>query len=95
MKETKSNHEKIIWDDAGGFGIDDLTWHTMEQVKEAFANSQFMVTTYGEVLFETKKEIIVAQSVAHNDKYHADEYSAFLRIPKGMIIQRIKLGDKQ
>lgn len=94
MKEKKANHEKIIWDDAGSFGMDRNTaWHTMEEVKEAFGNSQFLVTSYGEVLFETSKEIVMAMSVAHNDQYHADEYSSLFRIPKDMIINRIKLED--
>ena len=94
MKETKFKHEKIIWDDAGSFGMDrDTSWHTLDEVKEAFGNSQFLVTTYGEVLFETKKDVIMAMSVAHNEQYHADEYSGLFRIPKDMIINRIKIKD--
>ncbi len=71
----------------------DTAWHTMEEVKEAFGNSQFLVTSYGEVLFETKTDVIMAMSVAHNDQYHADEYGCLFRIPKNMIINRIKLED--
>lgn len=89
--KNKIHPEKIIWDDAGGFAFDDKTWHTIDDVKESYSLGQFINTTYGWVVYENKESVIVAQSVAHNDKTHHDEYAQLLRIPHKMVIERIKL----
>ena len=95
MKKIEKIMEKIIWDDAGSFGKDEQTWHTLEESKEAYGNVSFICSSYGIVLWEDNDAIIIAQSIAHNNKSHQDEYSNFLRIPKVLLIKRIEIKEKE
>ena len=80
--------EKIVWDDAGGFGLEGKTWHTSEEILEAFNNSSFLNTSVGHVVYETPHALVIAQSKAPNKEGFHDEYAGLLYIPKSLVCKR-------
>lgn len=79
--------EKIFWDDAGGFLVNNETWSSKEAIVKAYHNAGFSVTSVGHLLHEDKDSVLIAQS--HDEHY--DQYANPLRIPKKMIKGRLEL----
>ena len=92
-----SDAVKIIWDDAGSFSEEnnESPWRTVDQIKEEFAIGNFINSTYGEIVFETESDLIIAQNVMVPNEGHEVQYSNYIRIPKAMVVTVIKLGMKQ
>lgn len=79
--------EKILWDDAGNFVINDDTWSSKKAIVKSYHDANFSVSSVGHLLFEDKDSVVIAQS--HD--IHYDQFANALRIPKKMIKERIKL----
>lgn len=80
--------EKIIWDDAGSFE-NEATWYTRNEVLDLYRKAQFENVSVGYVVFENEDSVIIAQSSTESTRRR--EYANLLRIPKKMILQRIKV----
>jgi hypothetical protein len=81
--------EKVIWDDAGEFGGEDVSWVSKEGVLQMYANAQFLIVSVGFVVHENDDSLIMALS--YDDEMN--QYSKPFRIPKRMIMKRIILEE--
>ena len=82
--------QKIIWDDAGSFGSGDIAdmnevWYPASEIIAQYHNALFINISFGIVLHEDENSVIIAQS--HDTGYK--QFANPLRIPKGMILDRI------
>jgi len=88
-----TKHEKIIWDDAGSFGYEGETWHLISEIEDTYAKSCFINNSYGVVVWENETDLILVQSITDEEKGDQSKYANPIRIPKTLIVDRIKFDD--
>lgn len=76
---------KVIWEGN--------KWISSQDVLKVYADANFIQNSYGALIYENDKDIILAQSVDEEDGSQ-DRYANCLRIPKVIIIEIIELEEK-
>lgn len=79
---SENNIVKIIWDDAGGFGCDEV-WQTKDLILDSYRAASFTIVSVGHIIFEDDDSIVIAQSYDEEFK----QFANCLRIPKGMVLK--------
>ena len=76
---------KIIWEDHCSFRL--CRWRSIEEVVSGLSNEPVIIESYGYILKETKKYIILASHFNPNDNVFIGE----MKILKNTILEKKKL----
>jgi hypothetical protein len=74
----------VTWDDAGEFGTDNA-WMTQKEAIVQAAKAHHLTETYGWLLHKAAYQLVIAQSMMHDDDEKEILYTGLFMVPTGWV----------